>query len=246
MKNVPPGNAEPQLGTNAGPADVDAKLGLGAPKGWYSRGYLPHRDELHLCQSITFRQNDSLPQQKLRQLNAELENLAEDQRERHRRTQIEAWLDAGMGSCALAHPKVAAVMQETLLHHEGARYVLHAWCIMPNHVHVLIQPMVKLATIVQSWKSFTGRWVRGHNAELELSVPTGRFWMREYWDRYIRNDQHFQNVVSYIHENPVKAGFCRQPKDWKWSSASKQTHSLKKEKKGQMQQIFSSSEEGDA
>jgi hypothetical protein len=44
-------------------------------------------------------------------------------------------------------------------------------------------------------------------------------WHPEYWDRYIRNEKHFDDVVDYIHMNPVKAGFCRKPADWKWSSA---------------------------
>jgi len=44
-------------------------------------------------------------------------------------------------------------------------------------------------------------------------------WMREYWDRYIRDERHFQKAVSYIHENPVKAGLVGKAEDWPWSSA---------------------------
>jgi len=135
------------------------------------------------------------------------------------RKRIERWLDAGMGSCALAHPELAAVMQETLLKFAGARYELLAWCIMPNHVHVLIDPVESLAKIVQSWKSYTGRWALRKNAELGLGVPGGKLWMRDYWDRYIRDQQHFGQVVEYIHQNPVKAGLCSRPEDWHWSSA---------------------------
>ena len=90
---------------------------------------------------------------------------------------------------------------------------------MPNHVHVLIQPTVPLAGIVQSWKSFTGRWALSHNAELELGVPGATLWMREYWDRYIRNADHLEQVIHYIHANPVLAGLCSKPQDWTWSSA---------------------------
>ena len=58
-----------------------------------------------------------------------------------------------------------------------------------------------------------------NSAELGLSVPReGHFWMREYWDRYIRDEKHFHNVVDYIQGNPVKAGLCREPHDWPWSS----------------------------
>jgi len=47
----------------------------------------------------------------------------------------------------------------------------------------------------------------------------GPFWMKEYFDRYIRNDKHFRNVVKYIEENPVKARLCAKPSDWPFSSA---------------------------
>lgn len=44
-------------------------------------------------------------------------------------------------------------------------------------------------------------------------------WMREYWDRFIRNEKHFVATVNYIHQNPVKAGLVSHPEDWPWSSA---------------------------
>ncbi len=45
--------------------------------------------------------------------------------------------------------------------------------------------------------------------------------MREYWDRYIRDESHLRAVIRYIHENPVIAGLCPTAPDWPWSSASK-------------------------
>lgn len=217
-----PGNAEPQLGTDM------AKLGLGAPrdapggpKGWYSRGYLPHLDSPSVLQSVTFRLADSLPQEKLRQLECELAAMAESDRDTARRRAIDAWLDAGMGCCALRHPQLAAVMQETLLRFDGSRYRLLAWCVMPNHVHVLIEPADTLSKIIQSWKSYTGRWALAHNAELGLGVPGKHLWMRDYWDRYIRDQRHLDAVVEYIHQNPVKAGLCGRPEEWLWSSVGR-------------------------
>ena len=216
----PPGNAEPQLGPSS-------------PPRWYSRGYLPHLDSTQVVQSITFRLADSLPHEKLRAFELELaaRKLDRSAQERERRRQIESWLDSGMGSCALRHPAMAAAMEETLLKFDGTSYRLLAWCIMPNHVHVLIAPAETLGKIVQSWKSFTGRWALEHKAELGLGVP-GReepglggpggkraFWMREYWDRYIRDGDHLRQARDYIHRNPVKAGLCAAPEDWRWSSA---------------------------
>jgi len=204
-----PGSAEHQLRT-----DIE----------WRSRGYLPHRDCVGLLQSITFRLADSLPQEKLRELENELKREKEAELglrapgvDAEKRKRIDAWLDAGTGCCALRHPRMAAVMQETLLKSDEEKYRLLAWCIMPNHVHVLIEPMVSLSTIVQSWKSFTGRWAMKYGAELGLRAPG--FWMPDYWDRFIRDEQHLRSVIDYIHNNPVKAGLCENEGDWPWSSA---------------------------
>lgn len=217
----PTGNAEPQLGTQP----PSAEPGLGVPKepfsGWRSRGYLPHCDAAGLRQAITFRLADSLPRESLAALEERLALAPEDVRTRERRRQLDAWLDAGYGCSALAHPVVAAVMVETLFRFDGVRYRLLAWCVMPNHVHVLIAPSEPLGRIVQSWKSYTGRWILAKNAELGLGVPGPACWMREYWDRFIRDEHHFARCVDYLHQNPVKAGLCRTPLDWPWSSAAR-------------------------
>ena len=207
----PPGNAEPQLGSASPPA---------APlPGWRTRGYLPHRDEARLRQAITFRLADSLPRESLAALEERQALAPTDRRAAQRRRQIEAWLDAGHGCCALRHPAVAAMTVETLHRFDRVRYRLLAWCVMPNHVHVLIEPSAPLGPIVQSWKSYTGRWILARNAELGLGVPGPACWMREYWDRYLRDARHFSQCVAYIHDNPVKAGLCAAAADWPWSSA---------------------------
>jgi putative transposase len=212
------GNAEPQLGKSGAELALNASTTF---KGWYSRGYLPHLDASQMLQSITFRLADALPQNKLDQLAQEFGAMSGPTQNSERRRKIEQWLDAGMGCCALRHPQVAAVMLETLQKFDDQRYRLIAWCIMPNHVHVLIEPLVSLPKIVRSWKSFTGRWALSRNAELGLYVPTDgqAFWMRDYWDRYIPDERHLVAVIKYIHENPVTEGLCTTARDWPWSSA---------------------------
>ena len=242
MKRSPPGTAEPQLridahNTQDAPnkealaqekaergAVVQAELGLRGPREetsvrWYSRGYLPHYDDIQKIQTVTFRLADSLPAQTLAELEAELKRHPPSKRDAHRRKRLDQWLNNGAGCCALSHPQVAKVMQETLLKFDGARYHLVAWCIMPNHVHALIQPRTPLARVVQSWKSFTGRWALARNIELQLGISGDRFWMPDYWDRYIRDQEHFSKVVDYTHQNPVAAGLCQKAEDWLWSSA---------------------------
>ena len=48
---------------------------------------------------------------------------------------------------------------------------------------------------------------------------TGSFWMRDYFDRYIRDAEHFRKAVRYIENNPVKAGLCDRAEDWRLGSA---------------------------
>jgi len=201
-------------------AGVHAKAGLRAPRErWHFRGYLPHLDDIQKFQAITFRLADSLPAQALAELEAELTRHPPSHRDALRRRRLDQWLNDGAGCCALFHAQVARIMQETLLKFDGSRYRLLAWCIMPNHVHALIHPTTDLARIVQSWKSFTGRWALGRNLELKLGISGERFWMPDYWDRYMRNEEHFSKVVDYIHQNPVAAGLCKKARDWLWSSA---------------------------
>ena len=176
--------------------------------GWHSRGYLPHFDDGKRPQAITFRLADSLPAELLANWEKELAELGEDARAIERRKRIEAALDAGSGACHMNQPEVAKLVQDALLHFDGERYRLHAWVVMPNHVHVLISPVAgyALCDIVHAWKSFTAKEA---NRMLGLS---GTFWQREYHDRWIRDQAHFNHVVQYIAGNPVKAGL----KDWPW------------------------------
>jgi putative DNA methylase len=124
-------------------------------------------------------------------------------------------LDRGQGSAALSDPAVGEVVEGALLHFDAARYRLHAWCIMPNHVRALITPLADwtLSQITHSWKSFTSKRA---NTLLESQ---GAFWAPEYYDRAIRDNTHYATIVEYIAMNPVKARLCTKPEDWRFSSA---------------------------
>ncbi|HEX2885274.1 MAG TPA: transposase [Vineibacter terrae] len=107
------------------------------------------------------------------------------------------------------------LVENALLHFDDDRYKLLAWCVMPNHVHVLVECDARhsLSNVVQSWKSFTAKAI---NAALRR---TGRLWAPDYFDRYVRDNAHFAAIVSYIESNPVKAQLVDQAQDWRWSSA---------------------------
>lgn len=132
------------------------------------------------------------------------------------RRRVEAYLDQGHGNCYLKEPGLAAMVQNALLFHDQSKYRLSSWVIMPNHVHLLCTPAAghNIAEIMHSLKSYTSLEA---NRTLGRS---GRFWQKEYFDRYIRNARHFSAVVKYIENNPVKARLCEKAEDWLFSSAS--------------------------
>ncbi len=180
------------------------------PKGWYSRGYLPHLDTPGLLQGVTFHLGDSLPRHVLGRLRAEAaESLIERQRT------MERLLDAGYGACWLGRPEIARLVEDALLHFDGIRYRLLCWTVMPNHVHALIEtlPGHPLYRVVQGWKGFTAF------AANRLLGRSGAFWARDYFDRYVRDDRHLAAVVRYIDNNPVKARLAESPEGWPFGSA---------------------------
>ena len=143
------------------------------------------------------------------------ERLAASADDAETRKRYEAYLDAGHGACVLRDPVCAEIVQRALLYFDEERYRLLAWVVMPNHVHVLVEPLIghSLADILHSWKRHTARLINRHLGQ------TGSLWRREYWDRYIRDERHYAAAVAYIENNPVQAGLVAQPADWAWSSA---------------------------
>jgi len=184
--------------------------------GWHSRGYLPHFDGAELAQFITFRLHDALPGSVLARWKEELKLENSGDVESVLRRRVEAYLDQGHGSCYLKEPGLATMIQSALLFHDQSKYRLSSWVIMPNHVHLLCTPAAghHLAEIMHSLKSYTS------NEANRMLDRKGRFWQKEYFDRYIRNARHFAKVVAYIENNPVKARLCEKAEDWPFSSAS--------------------------
>lgn len=182
---------------------------------WRSRGYLPHFDRQSVPQALTFRLADSLPKHILTQIEHDIARLPDTKAGLERRRRSQDWLDKGAGSCWLAEPAVAKVVEGAICFLDERRYHLHAWVVMPNHVHLLLSPKSDstLAAIAHSLKSFTAKEAN------RLLGRTGSFWQREYFDRAIRNVEHYRTEIEYIEANPVKAGLCIRIADWQFSSA---------------------------
>ncbi len=187
------------------------------PRSWRSRGYLPHFDRPGLVQSLTFRLADSLPRSFFEQCEQELRTLPESERKVVKEQRIAAYLDRGAGACHLRDPRIAELVENAMLFFDGERYRLLSWCVMPNHVHAVIATKERqpLERVVHSWKSFTSKEAN------RLLRREGRFWQREYHDRFIRDEKHFVRAMSYVENNAVMAGLVTRASDWRWCSAWK-------------------------
>lgn len=208
---------------------------------WYKPGY---------AHFVTYRLIDSIPtkwleirraqrEQALRQRPAEGMSPAQRRASIHKRffAQYDDYIDSNPQQRWLANPAVAEAIRENLYHHHGTKYELIAWCVMPNHVHVLLQPFESteqlpidseeadtpsdeipdrgspLSTIMHSLKSFTAnRCNRALNRD-------GPFWQKESYDHWVRDLDEMERIVAYIMANPVKAGLCVEATEWRFSSA---------------------------
>ena len=137
------------------------------------------------------------------------------QKQRQMLVLIDKFEDTGYGQCFMKNDNVAQIVRDNLMFHNGKKYNLLKWCIMPNHVHTLIEVFngISLSEILHCWRSYTAHQIN------KLLNRTGQVWMMEYFDRYIRDYDHFEKVVNYIHNNPVKAGLVQSPSEYRWSSA---------------------------
>ncbi len=117
----------------------------------HDRGRLPHWEKESAAYFITFRLADSLPLTVLDRIRSERRSitataqqlgrdLTPDERKKIEQLStktIERFLDQGHGACQLRNPAVAQVVVDALGHFDDRRYRLFAWCVMPNHVHVV-------------------------------------------------------------------------------------------------------------
>jgi putative transposase len=187
--------------------------------GWHQRGYLPHCDYPDMVQFVTFRLADSMPASR----RSEWEHLLVIENDREKRKKLEEYLDRGAGECQLRDSRIATMMEEALLHFHAVRYQLLAWCVMPNHIHLLVHvwetPLWKL---MQTWKRHVAA-TAGRTVSLERRTPIRRvnssFWERDYWDTFMRDEKQERTAIRYIENNPVKSHLCKAPKDWLFSSA---------------------------
>jgi REP element-mobilizing transposase RayT len=205
--------------------------------GIHTRGYLPHVKREGASYFVTFRLGDSLPQEVffkiVREKAARLARLlmqapagksgstasvSDSKRDIDRDffRKMEECLDRRHGDCWLRRPAIALQVGSTLQSLDGLHYLLKAWVVMPNHVHVVLWPTPNhtLSEILKAWKGHSAR-----EANKLLGRLGQKFWQRESFDHWIRCDAELDRCCRYVCVNPVKARLCKAPEDWPWSSA---------------------------
>jgi REP element-mobilizing transposase RayT len=206
--------------------------------GIHHRGYLPHVKREGAAYFVTFRLGDSLPKEVLlRFLGEKADRLralemrktegstkaqarqhedSAEEIERDYRRKVERYLDQGAGACYLRRPKIADMVSNALRHFHGQQYLLDDWVVMPNHVHLILWPMPNftLSALLKSRKQFTAT-----QANRILGLTGETFWQVESFDHWIRDDEEKARIRRYIRNNPVKAGLCATPEQWRWGSA---------------------------
>lgn len=118
------------------------------------------------------------------------------------------------GPLYLKMPNIAAIVANSIHQGSGSEYNLHAWVIMPNHVHLLLTPISNVSKFLQRLKGASAL-----QANQQLGLLHKPFWQTESYDRLVRDNSEFQRVTNYIVQNPVKAGLVASQHQYPWSSA---------------------------
>ena len=127
----------------------------------------------------------------------------------------------------LSDSMIAEIVKNSLFFRHEKEYRLICYCIMPNHVHILIKPLLEkkgkpysITRIMKNHKSFTA--VEAN----KILKRSGRFWLSGFYDHCVRNQREFFNIIRYILNNPVKAGLVKKYWDWKYLWVDKEVLQL--------------------
>jgi putative transposase len=124
---------------------------------------------------------------------------------------------AGFGPVWLKYTRIASAVVKAFdsVVRQGL-CAIHAYVVMPNHVHFLLDPKAELKLITRAIKGGSARTCN------QVLNRTGLpFWQQESFDHWVRNTVSFERIRNYIERNPVSAGLVKSPDDWEWSSAHK-------------------------
>jgi putative transposase len=199
------------------------------------RRNLPHVQPPGATLFVTFCLNGSLPKevvtqyaqerQRLMRLQLRTPSFYEEVRndfEKRWFAKFESLLDgAQYGPQWLKQPAIAALVADKLHEYDGSFYDLWAFSIMPNHVHSLFKPLPICSAIDSQYHSLSSimQLLKGSTSFNcnKLLRREGQFWQHESYDHYVRKQTEGHRILSYILNNPVKAGFVANWTMWKWN-----------------------------
>ena len=187
---------------------------------YYERN-LPHRLPAGEAIFLTFRLAGSLPSEVLARMRAEAELLQKsgeaqgpgrfyNEQKRYFGRFDDLLARAEYGPTWLRKPEVASLVAQSLHYFDGKSYELLAYCLMPNHVHLVVRLPLgasPLLRTLQRLKSYTA--VQAN----KLLGCSGAFWQAESYDHIVRNGE-LPRIISYVVENPVKAGLVEDWQQW--------------------------------
>lgn len=168
---------------------------------------LPHWQQGECVTFVTFRLADSLPSEKISEYE-DLKQIFEINNPKPWSSEIidlysstigdkiDYWLHQSHGSCILSNSYCRNILAETLFYNDGVKYNLHAFVIMPNHVHILFSPLDNLPAILHSLKRYSARHINSY------LIRNGRLWQKESFDHLVRSKEKFEEYITYIKENP--------------------------------------------
>jgi len=183
----------------------------------FYRRNLPHWHPEGKSIFITWRLHGSLPASLIRATRTARNGCATKDSDGKRFKLLDAALDSGtFGPVWLADSEIAAYAEYPILRSaELGRYELYAFVIMPNHVHILLEPRAPIPRITNVLKGVAAR-----DANATLGRKGKPLWQDESFDHWVRNSAEFERIRRYIEWNPVSAKLAAKPEDWRWSSAS--------------------------
>ena len=111
---------------------------------------------------------------------------------------VDGWLMQGYGGCVLSNAQCRQFVEDALFFNDKHTYHLHAFVIMPNHVHILLSPIGEnsVIPIVSKLKRYSSRMIK------QCVATDGNVWQREMFDRMMRGEDDFAHKLAYIVNNP--------------------------------------------
>ena len=152
---------------------------------------LPHIDVKGHYQFVTFRTHDSIDDF-LKRLS--LENISS----KIRQYKIDEYLDVSQKGCYLNN-EILQFLKEFFIQKDKELYELISFSVMPNHIHILFKQKTELAKTMQVLKGASAFQIN------KLLARKGKFWEDGYYDKLIRDENHFSATYEYIKYNAIKA-----------------------------------------